>query len=143
VDNFHGLGALAAVCDSSASARAVLSARYPDVRWSGEVRDLLKDSELTGVAIVMPAKTHGALVRRSLQAGKDVFVEKPFCLDTDEGERLVQLSQHHGRLLMFGQPAVMPPGRSEAARAGACRRAWVHPVHVLQAASRYRETQSD
>jgi UDP-2-acetamido-3-amino-2,3-dideoxy-glucuronate N-acetyltransferase len=57
-----GLGALAAVCDLSASARADLSATYPDVRWSGEVGDLLKDSEVTGVAIAMPAKTHGALV---------------------------------------------------------------------------------
>lgn len=110
--NFHALGALAAVCDSSVSARADLSERYPDVRWTGDVDDLLKDPELTGVAIATPAETHAAIVRRALEAGKDVFVEKPLCLDTDEGNRLVELAERHGRVLMVGHllwyhPAVL------------------------------------
>jgi hypothetical protein len=75
VRNFHALGVLAAVCEASASTRAELSDCYPDVRWTGNIDDLLRDTELAGVAIATPAETHGSLVLRALQAGKDVFVE--------------------------------------------------------------------
>ena len=63
---------------------------------------MLSDPALAGVAIATPAETHASLVRRALQADKDVFVEKPLCLDRDEGAALVELAQRRGRVLMVG-----------------------------------------
>ena len=40
--------------------------------------------------------------RRALQAGKDVFVEKPLALRAEEGAALVKLAESRGRMLMVG-----------------------------------------
>jgi UDP-2-acetamido-3-amino-2,3-dideoxy-glucuronate N-acetyltransferase len=55
-----------------------------------------------GVAIATPAETHGRLVRQSLEAGKDVLVEKPLCLSSHEGKELVALAAETDRMLMVG-----------------------------------------
>jgi UDP-2-acetamido-3-amino-2,3-dideoxy-glucuronate N-acetyltransferase len=112
VRNFHELGALAWVCDATASTRAAITQRYPHVRCTGSVDELLADREVAGVVIATPAETHAALVRRALEAGKDVLVEKPLCLGIEEGRELVALAERKGRILMVGHllwyhPAVL------------------------------------
>jgi UDP-2-acetamido-3-amino-2,3-dideoxy-glucuronate N-acetyltransferase len=112
VRNFNDLGALATVCDASASTRAAISERFPAVRCIDSVAEVLADPELAGVVIATPAETHATLVRRALEAGKDVFVEKPLCLDIDEGRELVALAERNRRVLMVGHllwyhPAVL------------------------------------
>jgi UDP-2-acetamido-3-amino-2,3-dideoxy-glucuronate N-acetyltransferase len=112
VRNFAELGALSRVCDASASTRAAVAERYPGVRCSDSVDEVLADGEIAGVVIATPAETHGALVRRALEAGKDVLVEKPLCLDIEEGRALVELAEKKGRILMVGHllwyhPAVL------------------------------------
>ena len=112
VRNFSELGALAWVCDADPSTRSAISQRYPGVRCTGSADELLADPSLAGVAIATPAETHASLVRRALEAGKDVLVEKPLCLDTAEGEELVALAERRGRVLMVGHllwyhPAVL------------------------------------
>ena len=112
VRNFEELGALAWVCEVARSAREELAQKYPDVRYTDRVDDVLGDETVAGVVIATPAETHGALVRRALDAGKDVMVEKPLCLDPGEGEKLVALAEGKGRVLMVGHllwyhPAVL------------------------------------
>jgi UDP-2-acetamido-3-amino-2,3-dideoxy-glucuronate N-acetyltransferase len=112
VRNFNDLGALKWVCDASPSTRAAISERFPDVRCTGSLDEVLADEEIAGVVIATPAETHGALVRRALEAGKDVLVEKPLCLDVEEATQLVTLAERRGRILMVGHllwyhPAVL------------------------------------
>jgi len=112
VRNFHELGALGWLCDASPDTRAVMAQRYPGVRCTGSVDDVLGDPDVAGVVIATPAETHAQLVRRSLDAGKDVLVEKPLCLDLEEGRSLVDLAERQGRILMVGHllwyhPAVL------------------------------------
>ena len=45
---------------------------------------------------------HYILAQAALHAGKDVFVEKPLCLNKNEGEELVQLADKLGKVLMVG-----------------------------------------
>jgi UDP-2-acetamido-3-amino-2,3-dideoxy-glucuronate N-acetyltransferase len=63
---------------------------------------VLSNPGITAVAIATPAETHAALTRQALEAGKDVFVEKPLALSETEGKALVDLACHRGRLLMVG-----------------------------------------
>lgn len=112
VRNFSELNALAWVCEVDPAIRANLATRYPMTQLTDRVDLLLSDPELRAVAIATPAETHGKLVRRALMAGKDVFVEKPLCLSTEEGQQLIQLASEKGRLLMVGHllwyhPAVL------------------------------------
>ena len=121
VRNFRELGVLSWVCDASPSARTAISQRFPEVRCTANINEVLADHEVNGVVIATPAETHGALVRRALDAGKDVLVEKPLCLDMEEGRELVGLAERNARVLMVGHllwyhPAVLKLG--ELIRAG-------------------------
>ena len=42
--------------------------------------------------VVTPAQTHFPLCKKFLEAGKDVFVEKPLTLENDESKQLAELA---------------------------------------------------
>jgi UDP-2-acetamido-3-amino-2,3-dideoxy-glucuronate N-acetyltransferase len=112
VRNFDALGALAWICESAPPLRSELAAAYPHVRVTGSIDEVLADPNVAGVAIATPAEAHGEQVRKALLTGKDVFVEKPLCLNSAEGEELVLLAESRGRILMVGHllwyhPAVL------------------------------------
>lgn len=112
VRNFAALGALEVVCEKSAERRAELAAAHPDLRMTDDVEAVLADPSIRAVVIATPVETHGALVRRALEAGKDVFVEKPICLSLKEAEELVALAEARERVIMVGHllwyhPAVL------------------------------------
>lgn len=98
--NFAELGALAAVVDNHpATAADVAAACNVSARSFDEV---LSDAEIDGVAIATRAETHHQLASRALEAGKDVFVEKPLVLDASEADALISQAEGLGRVLMVG-----------------------------------------
>lgn len=99
--NLHELGALRFVCDATPAGREQAAKSAPGVPLVGTAAELLV-ADVDGVAIATPAETHYALVRQALDAGKDVFVEKPMALTAVEGARLVRLAEERGRMLMVG-----------------------------------------
>jgi len=54
------------------------------------------------VVIVTPAQTHFSLCKEFLEAGKDVFVEKPITLVSQEAKELTELAEKHARILQVG-----------------------------------------
>lgn len=100
--NFNGLGALHTICDSSRATLNSYGAEYAAVQKTSEFGDVLGNQAITQVAIAAPAVLHHQLARAALEAGKDVFVEKPICLDFSEGRSLVELAQAKQRVLMVG-----------------------------------------
>jgi UDP-2-acetamido-3-amino-2,3-dideoxy-glucuronate N-acetyltransferase len=52
--------------------------------------------------IVTPAQAHFSLCREFLEAGKDVFVEKPITLASDEAKKLAELAERQKRILQVG-----------------------------------------
>ena len=100
--NFNELGALHTICDSQADTLKTYQAGYTDLKKTTEIQDVLEDAAITKVAIAAPAALHYALVRQMLLAGKDVFVEKPLCLDAAQGQELVELAKQSKRILMVG-----------------------------------------
>lgn len=97
--NLHELGGLAAIVDPSPLAANVAAELGVPVSTIDEV---LADSTIPGVAIASPASTHFAVGELALNAGKDVFIEKPIALRASEGERLKAIAARSGRLVMVG-----------------------------------------
>ncbi len=60
------------------------------------------DPDIEAIAIAAPAVDHARLVRRAIEAGKPVFVEKPLALDLDEAIGLAALAAERGVPLMVG-----------------------------------------
>jgi len=100
--NLHELGALRLVCDPAESGRLTVGEIAPRVETSSEFNDALKSGDIEAVVIATPAETHFELAAAALNAGKDVFVEKPLALQASEGEQLNDLAQELGRVLMVG-----------------------------------------
>lgn len=55
---------------------------------AGSEDDILKETKINTVFIATRHDSHGGYVLRSLQAGKNVFVEKPLCLSPNELESI-------------------------------------------------------
>jgi UDP-2-acetamido-3-amino-2,3-dideoxy-glucuronate N-acetyltransferase len=102
VRNFHQLGALEAVSDSSDAAEALCRKDYPGVRFVRDYRQVLADSSVAAVALATPAVMHFEMAAAALRAGKDVYVEKPLAIEVAQGEQLVKMAQEAGRILMVG-----------------------------------------
>ncbi len=72
----------------------------PAERLTTNYRDFV--GQVDGVTVVTPAQTHFALCKELLEAGKDVFVEKPLTLTNDEAKHLAELAGKKKRVLQVG-----------------------------------------
>ncbi|MCB1149147.1 MAG: Gfo/Idh/MocA family oxidoreductase [Chlamydiia bacterium] len=100
--NFDQLGALHTICDTSEALLDSYQEKYPGVRLTSNFKVVLDDPEIKQVAIAAPALLHYKLAHQALMAGKDVFVEKPLCMNSIEGEKLIKLAEERGLILMVG-----------------------------------------
>lgn len=109
VRNFQQLQALQMVCDATPAGRAAAAALAPVVPVTDDLQHVLV-SDVAAVVVATPAETHFEVARAALQAGKDVFVEKPLALTFEQGAELVQLARAGGRILMVGHVLEYHPG---------------------------------
>ncbi len=63
---------------------------------------LLQDPDITWLAIMTRHNLHARQAIAAMQAGKDVFVEKPLALNRDDLEQVLQVQEATGRRLMVG-----------------------------------------
>jgi predicted dehydrogenase len=75
---------------------------YPHAIATPEHRDLFTDPDIEAVVIATPARTHYALAREALEAGKHVLVEKPLAMGSRQAEALIALADERRRVLMVG-----------------------------------------
>ena len=85
--NFHALSALSAVVDATENGKATAHSIAPDAHITDSLDDVLRDDQIQGVALATPAETHAELAIQAMQAGKDVFVEKPMALTFEDAEK--------------------------------------------------------
>ena len=110
--NFHALGALSAVVDSTENGQATARSIAPGVTSTDIFDDILNDEQIQGVALATPAETHADLAIQAMHAGKDVFVEKPMALSISDAEKMQIVSRETDSILMVGHlleyhPAVL------------------------------------
>ena len=100
--NFNSLGALHTICDANAETLAGYGAEYASVAKETSFENTCRNARIAKIAIAAPAALHYRLVKAALEAGKDVYVEKPLCLDLAQAEELVALAEKEGLILMVG-----------------------------------------
>ena len=112
VRNFAALpGArLAALCDSDPQRLARTAAQHPGTRAVAHVDEIAAATDVQGVVVSASAVNHYPLARTLLEAGKDVYVEKPLTLKVAHAEDLVRLAAQKGRILMVGHLLIHHPG---------------------------------
>ena len=110
--NFHALGALNSVVDASENGQTTARSIAPDTQIADSLEDVLRNYQIQGVALATPAETHAELAIQAMEAGKDVFVEKPMALTFEDAEKMKKVAEETGRILMVGHlleyhPAVL------------------------------------
>jgi len=95
---------LVKVCDSSLAALVACKEQLPidEELLTTKVSDLTSNPDISAVHIATPNRTHYALAKTALEAGKDVLVEKPMTLQSSEAYELVDLANSLGRVLYVG-----------------------------------------
>ena len=90
------------ICDLDQRKLDQFSRQFPGTRTTQRFDELLRDESLQAVVIATAGPSHHRLCKSALEAGKDVFVEKPFVLQVPEAEELIELAERLDRVLMVG-----------------------------------------
>src|SRR3954466_6191052 len=77
-----------------------------------DVRKLLESKGIDAVSIATPNHWHSLMAIWAMQAGKDVYVEKPISHVVREGRRVMEAAQKYGRMLQHGTQQRSDPGRA-------------------------------
>lgn len=90
------------ICDRDQKKLDASRKQYPGTKLTTEFSDLLNDPELNAVVIATTGPGHYPLAKQALEAGKDVYVEKPFTLEVKHAEELIKIADERKRILMVG-----------------------------------------
>ncbi len=118
---------LTALCDAD---RKVLEDEVGRLEKGGQkveaytdIRKLLASKNVDAISIATPNHWHALATIWALQAGKDVYVEKPVSYDVWEGEKMVEAAQLYHKIVQAGTQSRSSSGIKEAV-------AWVRAGHL-------------
>jgi predicted dehydrogenase len=67
-----------------------------------DFREMLEKADIDAVSIATPNHTHCQIAIAAIEAGKDVYCEKPISHDVWEGRQLVAAARKHNRIVQCG-----------------------------------------
>ena len=98
---------IAYVCDPDRDRAAEVAAhlvelKRPQPKAVQDLRVILDDKSVAAVFVATPNHWHALAAIWAMQAGKDVYVEKPVSHNVSEGRRIVQVARKLGRICQGG-----------------------------------------
>jgi predicted dehydrogenase len=112
---------LVAVCDQEPLMAAQLADRFGVPHTFTSVAEMLENYRPDVVHITTPPQSHFSIARECLEAGSNLYVEKPFTLTTENAEELLDLATQKGLKVTAGHNAQFTPAMlrmRELTRAG-------------------------
>ncbi len=91
-----------AVVDPDVTACEAARRLAPGAGAHADVESALRGADAACAVVASPHETHAAILARLLEAGLDIYTEKPLALDLREAERIVKLAEAKRRILMVG-----------------------------------------
>jgi UDP-2-acetamido-3-amino-2,3-dideoxy-glucuronate N-acetyltransferase len=109
VRNFYELGVLKIVCDLEEDNLIKARERYPNLLTTSSLKEIIEDKEIDGIVIATPAHTHYEIAKQSLEAGHNVYVEKPLAQNVTEAKELHAIAENKNLTLMVGHLLLYHP----------------------------------
>jgi len=95
-----------------------------------DYRDMLADEAIDAVCVASPDHWHALHSIHAMEAGKDVYVEKPMTLTIRESRLMLDKAREHGRIVQVGsQQRSMKPNREACELIRNGRIGKIHMVH--------------
>ena len=93
----HYLGVpLKYICVTSERKAQLIKQKYPCVKVTTSLDEILKDEAIKGVFVSASPSAHFSVASQVLQSGKSLFIEKPPCQSLEELDLLIDLQRLHG-----------------------------------------------
>ena len=115
VVGFHGRGGehisalskidgarITALCDADSDVLAGGRKKVGEVGGYTDIRKLLEDKNVDALSIATPNHWHALGTIWAIQAGKDVYVEKPVSHNVSEGRRVVEFARKYDKIVQTG-----------------------------------------
>ena len=100
---------LTALCERDPIRAAEFAKRVPGVPVFGDLDAVLMNPEVEAIVVATPPRTHHAIARRALDAGKHVLVEKPLATTSADARDLISAAEENDLVLMPGHTFVYSP----------------------------------
>ncbi len=97
------------ICDRDAGRLSRIGERFPGCPRTGSFEDLLSSEEIDAILIATDVSSHHPLAMKALEAGKHVFVEKPFADTTEKAREMVEKAESMGLVNMVGHTFLYSP----------------------------------
>jgi len=97
-----GKADVAAVCDIYGVNIDQAKTKWPAAKTFTDHRQLLETKTIDVAVIAVPDHWHAAIAIDALNAGKDVYVEKPLTLKPEEGPPIVKAARVNNRICQVG-----------------------------------------
>jgi predicted dehydrogenase len=94
------------VCDVDKKRLAHVGTLYPGVQTTCEFDHLVSNAEIDAIVIATPVRSHFEMAKKSLQAGKHIFLEKPMASSVAECKELIELAEKQNLIIMVGHTFV-------------------------------------
>ncbi len=85
-------------------------------RTFGDYREMLKEKDLDIVLVGSPDHWHALHAIAAMEAGADVYVQKPISVDVREGEAMLDAARQHKRVVQVGTQRKSTPHLIDAKR---------------------------
>ena len=104
VRNFNSLSEcnVKKICDLDQKRLEHLKSLYPTVETSSEFDEVISDKHIDAIVIAVPVRFHFEMAKKSLEAGKHTFVEKPMASSVAQCKELVEIAEKKKLTLMVG-----------------------------------------
>ena len=89
------------ICDTDLK-RAKDVARTFEVQYCKSLDEILSQREVDAATICTPTTTHKEVAMKAIEAGKDVFIEKPIASTSEEARELLSIAKKEGVQVAVG-----------------------------------------
>lgn len=100
---------LAYICDTDGNQLKKVISMYPHVTATSDYDDIINDADIDAVVIATPVFSHFELAKRSLEAGKHTWVEKPLTANSNEAAELIETAKRNKVLLHVDHTFIYTP----------------------------------
>jgi predicted dehydrogenase len=93
---------LTALCDADEKHLEAAAEKYSGTQGFVDLRKLLDSKDIDAVTIATPNHWHSLAAIWAIQAGKDVYCEKPVSHNVSEGRRVVEFARKYDKMVQAG-----------------------------------------
>lgn len=88
-----------ACCDFRKERLEIIKSKYPKIKVTSEINDLLINPDIHAIVVATPTATHFALAKEILESGKHVWIEKPITQTVEQARKLIEIAKKNKKII--------------------------------------------